>query len=97
MLRPSDDLAADDFWVRGGGNAIIGRVAARYHLASTKVPYDGNWWNTMSTTSDLVRYYAMLLDGSGGSAAGAGRHDPGQSGGLLATGRRRLPAAVRHS
>lgn len=66
MLRSSDDLAADDFWVRGGGNAIIGRVAARYHLASTKVPYDGNWWNTMSTTSDLVRYYAMLLDGSGG-------------------------------
>ncbi|MGV1086593.1 MAG: hypothetical protein ACOYBX_01285 [Mycobacterium sp.] len=66
MLRASDDLAADDFWVRDGGNAIINRVAARYKLASTKVPYDGNWWNTMSTTADLVRYYAMLLDGSGG-------------------------------
>lgn len=66
MLRSSDDWAADDFWVRNGGNAIIKRVAARYHLASTRVPYDGNWWNTMSTTADLVRYYAMLLDGSGG-------------------------------
>ena len=66
MLRSSDDWAADDFWVRGGGNAIINRVSARYKLASTKVPYDGNWWNTMSTTADLVRYYAMLIDGSGG-------------------------------
>lgn len=66
MLRASDDWAADDFWARGGGNAIINRVAARYKLASTKVPYDGNWWNTMSTTADLVRYYAMLIDGSGG-------------------------------
>lgn len=66
MLRASDDLAADDFWTRGGGNAIIDRVAARYHLSSTEVPYDGNWWTTMSTTADLVRYYAMLLDGSGG-------------------------------
>lgn len=66
MLRSSDDLAADDFWGRGGGNAIIDRVSARYKLASTKVPYDGNWWNTMSTTADLVRYYAMLMDGSGG-------------------------------
>ena len=66
MLRSSDDWAADEFWNRDGGNAIIGRVAARYRLASTTVPYDGNWWNTMSSTSDLVRYYSMLLDGSGG-------------------------------
>lgn len=66
MLRSSDDLAADEFWGRGGGNAIINRVSARYRLASTTVPYDGNWWNTMSTTADLVRYYAKLLDGSGG-------------------------------
>ena len=66
MLRASDDFAADQFWVRGGGNAIINRVSARYRLANTSVPYDGNWWNTMSTTTDLVHYYAMLLDGSGG-------------------------------
>ena len=66
MLRSSDDMAADEFWNRDGGNAVIERVADRYHLASTTVPYDGNWWNTMSTTADLVRYYAMLLDGSGG-------------------------------
>ena len=66
MLRSSDDFPADDFWLRGGGNAVIARVAARYGLANTTVPYDGNWWNTMSTTADLVRYYDMLLDGTGG-------------------------------
>lgn len=66
MLRSSDDWAADEFWNRDGGNAVIKRVAVRYQLAGTTVPYDGNWWNTMSTTTDLVRYYAMLLDGSGG-------------------------------
>lgn len=66
MLRSSDDGAAEDFWNRGGGSAIITRVATRYGLASTTAPYDGHWWNTMSTTADLVRYYDMLLDGSGG-------------------------------
>jgi hypothetical protein len=66
MLRSSDDFPADDFWVRDGSNAVITRVVARYGLASTSAPYDGNWWNTMSTTKDLVRYYDMLLDGTGG-------------------------------
>ncbi|MDT5322981.1 MAG: hypothetical protein QOF25_133, partial [Mycobacterium sp.] len=66
MLRSSDDNAAENFWNRGGGNAIITRVAARYGLRSTTTPYDGRWWNTMSTAGDLVRYYDMLLDGSGG-------------------------------
>jgi hypothetical protein len=69
MLRSSDDFPADDFWVRGGGNAIVKRVAARYKLTSTTPPYDGNWWNTMSTTADLVRYYDKMLDGSGGLPA----------------------------
>jgi hypothetical protein len=66
MLRSSADFPAEDFWNRGGGNAIVKRVAARYTLTSTVPPYDGNWWNTMSTTADLVRYYDKLLDGSGG-------------------------------
>ena len=66
MLRASDDFAADDFWAQGGGNAIIARVIGRYGLRGTTAPYDGNWWNTMSTTVDLVRYYDMLLDGAGG-------------------------------
>jgi hypothetical protein len=69
MLRSSDDFPADEFWDRDGGNAIITRVVARYGLTSTTVPYDGNWWNTMSTTKDLVRYYDMLLDGTGGLPA----------------------------
>ncbi|MFM9033794.1 MAG: hypothetical protein ACKOQ4_05840 [Mycobacterium sp.] len=69
MLRSSDDFPADDFWARGGGNAIISRVADRYNLSGTTPPYDGNWWNTMSTTSDLVRYYELLLDGAGGLPA----------------------------
>lgn len=69
MLRSSDDFPADDFWIRGGGNAIISRINARYKLSQTTAPYDGNWWNTMSTTADLVRYYDMLLDGTGGLPA----------------------------
>lgn len=66
MLQSSDDFAADDFWTRDGGNSIIDRVAARYGLKKTTAPYDGNWWNTMSTTADLVQYYDKLLDGTGG-------------------------------
>ncbi len=69
MLRSSDDFPADDFWARGGGNAIIGRIADRYNLSGTTAPYDGNWWNTMSTTADLVRYYELLLNGAGGLPA----------------------------
>ena len=66
MLRSSDDFPADDFWARGGGDAIVKRVAGRYKLGNTTAPYNGDWWNTMSTTADLVRYYDMLLDGTGG-------------------------------
>ncbi|NGX08700.1 serine hydrolase [Mycobacteroides franklinii] len=66
MLQSSDDSAAEIFWQRGGGNSIITRVAARYGLASTTVPSDGMWWNTISTANDLVQYYDMLLSGTGG-------------------------------
>ena len=66
MLRSSDDFPADDFWVRDGGNTVIKRVTDRYKLGKTTAPYNGDWWNTMSTTADLVRYYDMLLDGTGG-------------------------------
>lgn len=66
MLRSSDDNAAENFWNRAGGSAIIARVVDRYGLRSTSAPYDGHWWNTMSTTVDLVKYYSMLLDGTGG-------------------------------
>jgi hypothetical protein len=66
MLRSSDDNAAENFWNRSGGSAIIARVTARYGLGATKAPYNGRWFNTTSTPSDLVRYYDMLLNGSGG-------------------------------
>jgi hypothetical protein len=66
MLRSSDDNAAENFWNRSGGGAIISRVAARYGLSSTRPPGNGRWWNTISTAADLVRYYDMLMDGSGG-------------------------------
>lgn len=69
MLRASDDFAAGEFWERGGGNAVITRITERYGLRETTPPYDGNWWNTMSTTADLVRYYDKLIDGSGGLPA----------------------------
>ncbi|MBU3751233.1 MAG: hypothetical protein FGM52_12445 [Mycobacterium sp.] len=69
MLRSSADVPAGEFWKRGGGDAIIRRVADRYNLGSTTVPYDGEWWNTMSTTSNLVRYYELLLNSAGGLPA----------------------------
>lgn len=69
MLQSSDDGAAERFWAQGGENAIISAVAARYGLASTTPPGDGRWWNTMSSMTDLVRYYDMLLDGTGGLPA----------------------------
>jgi CubicO group peptidase (beta-lactamase class C family) len=66
MLRSSDDSAAQNFWNRSGQNAIIARVVARYGLTGTTAPYNGHWDVTLSTASDLVRYYDMLLDGTGG-------------------------------
>ena len=66
MLRSSDDSAAQNFWDRSGGNAVITRIVARYGLTGTTAPYNGHWDVTLSTASDLVRYYAKLLDGSGG-------------------------------
>ena len=69
MLRSSDDSAAETFWAERGGEAIITDVAGRYGLTSTAPPSDGRWWNTMSSASDLVRYYDTLLNGSGGLSA----------------------------
>ena len=66
MLRASDDSAAETFWNRSGGSAIISRVTARYGLGATKTPYNGRWFNTLSTTADLVQYYDRLLAGTGG-------------------------------
>ncbi|ORA84104.1 hypothetical protein K3U93_07985 [Mycobacterium malmoense] len=69
MLQSSDDGAAEKFWGQGGGEAIITQVATRYGLSSTTPPSDGRWWNTTSSLTDLVHYYDMLLDGSGGLPA----------------------------
>jgi hypothetical protein len=69
MLRSSDDSAAQMFWDRSGGNAIIARVKARYGLGATTAPYNGHWDVTLSTAGDLVRYYDKLLNGSGGLPA----------------------------
>ncbi|MBY0442766.1 MAG: hypothetical protein K2Q25_11650 [Mycobacteriaceae bacterium] len=66
MLQSSNDDAAERFWNQGNGNAIITEVAHRYGLVSTAPPPDGHWWNTISSAADLIRYYDLLLDGSGG-------------------------------
>ncbi|MGU3498946.1 hypothetical protein [Mycobacterium sp. C31M] len=66
MLRSSDDSAAEVFWNRSGGSEIVERVAGRYALSSTTAPGNGRWFNTISTVTDLVRYYDKLLAGSGG-------------------------------
>lgn len=66
MLRSSDDSAAQMFWDRSGRNAVIARIVARYGLTGTTAPSNGHWDVTQSTSSDLVRYYDMLLNGTGG-------------------------------
>lgn len=66
MLEHSDDDAANVLWTEYGGSEIVDDVAARYGLTATSAPYDGNWWNTLTTAADLVDYYAGLLDGRGG-------------------------------
>ena len=65
MLRSSDDGAAETFWAARGGETIINGVASRYGLTSTTPPSDGQWWNTMSSATDLVHYYDTLLNGGG--------------------------------
>jgi hypothetical protein len=73
MLRSSDDDAAQRFWDQDGADAIITQVAARYGLSATTPPPDGRWWNTLTSATDLIRYYDMLLDGSGGLPADRAR------------------------
>lgn len=72
MLRASDDNAAEIFWSEDGAEDIITEVASRYGLTSTTPPSSGRWWDTMSSASDLIRYYDMLLTGSGGLSAERG-------------------------
>jgi hypothetical protein len=66
MLEFSDDNAAYTLWYRYGSSEIVRAVAARYALRNTDAPGDDQWYNTETTPSDLVGYYAGLLNGSGG-------------------------------
>ncbi len=66
MLELSDDNAAYTLWYRYGSSDIVRTVAARYGLTSTTAPGDDQWYNTETTPSDLVGYYAGLLGSSGG-------------------------------
>ncbi|MGU3433530.1 hypothetical protein ACNHUS_10965 [Actinomycetes bacterium M1A6_2h] len=68
MLTSSDDSAAEVLWDAYGDNDIVTRVATRYGLVATTPPAGGSWWNTETTAADIVRYYASLLDGTGGLA-----------------------------
>jgi hypothetical protein len=86
MLRSSDDGAAETFWGERGGETIISDVANRYGLTSTAPPSDGRWWNTMSSASDLVHYYDMLLNGSGGLSGERAEIIVNDLGGSTATG-----------
>ncbi len=46
-----------------GGNAVVTRRAPIW--AQVDVPPSDGWWNTISSAPDPIRYYDMLLDGSG--------------------------------
>lgn len=41
MLRASDDVAAQMFWDRSGGSAVIARIKQRYGLGGTTAPTTG--------------------------------------------------------
>ncbi|MDJ0391928.1 hypothetical protein QMK17_01100 [Rhodococcus sp. G-MC3] len=69
MLESSDDFAANYLWDEYGGNDIVIAVAQRYNLTGTGAPWDGQWWNTTTTTGDIVAYYTRMLDGTGGLSA----------------------------
>ncbi|MFE5785550.1 hypothetical protein EEB12_03630 [Rhodococcus sp. WS1] len=64
MLESSDDTAANLLWDEVGGQEVITRVAERYALTATTPPWDGMWWNTETTTHDLVTFYNGVLDDS---------------------------------
>ncbi|MFZ2529897.1 MAG: hypothetical protein WAX14_19940 [Rhodococcus sp. (in: high G+C Gram-positive bacteria)] len=66
MLSRSDDSAASDLWSRYGDTSIVERVVERHGLTATVPPFDGNWWNTVTTASDLLTWYDALLGGTSG-------------------------------
>jgi len=66
MLSRSDDSAANDLWSRYGGSEVVDRVVHRHGLTDTSAPYDGNWWNTVTTASDLLTWYDAVLGGTSG-------------------------------
>ncbi|SIS17538.1 serine hydrolase [Williamsia sterculiae] len=66
MLRSSDDAAATYFWDRYGRSSLVDHVVARYRLADTRPPSDGEWWDTRTSAADLVGYYDKLMGGQGG-------------------------------
>ncbi|OYD69412.1 hypothetical protein [Rhodococcus sp. OK302] len=62
MLEASDDNAANTLWEAAGGPDLVTRVAERYSLVSTTAPVDGMWWNTETTSHDLITFYDGILD-----------------------------------
>ena len=65
MLRSSDDDAASYYWVQGGYEQVINRMAPRLGLRNTAPPPSsqrGYWGYTAITAGDVVRIYRYLLD-----------------------------------
>ena len=77
---------------------LAGHRAVRVGMRRT-TPYNGRWFNTLSTTADLVRYYDKLLAGSGGLPPERASIIVVQPGGVDADGDRRhaCPAAYTRS
>ena len=64
MLRSSNDDAANVFWGRGGGPAIVSRMITRIGLTESAPPppgYPGWWGYTALTASDVVKIYQYVL------------------------------------
>jgi hypothetical protein len=63
MSRASDDAAASELWVRGGGQDIVRRMMRRIGLADTAPPEPpGMWGYTATSATDVTKIYQYLLN-----------------------------------
>lgn len=67
MIRDSDDGAAEEIWLRSGGDAAIERMIRTCDLVDTEV-FPGWWSKTLMSARDAMQLGRCLADGT---AAGA--------------------------
>ncbi|HEX5494687.1 MAG TPA: hypothetical protein VFX70_08965 [Mycobacteriales bacterium] len=62
MIATSDDALASAFYSSGGGNQIVERVAARYHLRDTGPSPEPQYWGDIRiSAADMASLLAQML------------------------------------